>query len=156
MNAGLLLRIPGAPACKSNSYKIIKIGGFYRLGKSAETEDYEQRVIAAAKTHIALWGGITPIFPAGTELEVVICWHRADKRRKDISNIAKAIEDGLTKAGLWADDSQVATLLLTRVHDVPKGTDEWVDLHVRMIPSMTCSSPTGSRSRKKKQSRSDT
>ena len=30
-----------------------------------------------------------------------------DNRRRDLSNLVKAVEDALTKAGLWDDDSQV-------------------------------------------------
>ena len=37
-----------------------------------------------------------------------------DKRRRDISNIIKAIEDALTNAGVWLDDSQIDELIVTR------------------------------------------
>jgi crossover junction endodeoxyribonuclease RusA len=33
-----------------------------------------------------------------------------DHRRRDLSNLVKAVEDALTKAGIWDDDSQVDDL----------------------------------------------
>lgn len=33
--------------------------------------------------------------------------HPPDKRRRDLDNLPKAIFDGLTHCGVWADDSQI-------------------------------------------------
>jgi len=48
-----------------------------------------------------------------------------DKRRRDISNCIKAVEDALTKAGVWLDDEQVDKLIVERGVQV-KGGDCWV------------------------------
>lgn len=38
-----------------------------------------------------------------------------DRRRRDLDNVAKPLLDALTKAGLWADDSQIDWLLIERL-----------------------------------------
>lgn len=37
-----------------------------------------------------------------------------DKRRRDLDNLTKATLDALTHAGVWADDSQIDDLRITR------------------------------------------
>lgn len=37
-----------------------------------------------------------------------------DNRRRDLSNLVKAVEDALTKAGVWNDDSQVDAMTWQR------------------------------------------
>lgn len=37
-----------------------------------------------------------------------------DARRRDLSNIIKAVEDGLTKGKAWLDDSQIDYITVTR------------------------------------------
>lgn len=37
-----------------------------------------------------------------------------DRRRRDLPNVIKAVEDNLTKCGVWADDSQVDDGRFTR------------------------------------------
>ena len=49
-----------------------------------------------------------------------------DRRRRDLSNLVKAMEDALTNAGLWDDDSQVDDLQLVRSH-VAKGGSLYVE-----------------------------
>lgn len=44
----------------------------------------------------------------------------ADKRRQDLDNRSKALQDALTHAGLWLDDSQIDELTLVR-KEVVKG-----------------------------------
>jgi crossover junction endodeoxyribonuclease RusA len=46
--------------------------------------------------------------------------HPADKRRQDLDNRSKALQDALTHAGVWLDDEQIDELHLVR-GDVMKG-----------------------------------
>ena len=41
--------------------------------------------------------------------------HPANKRKQDIDNRAKALQDALTHAGVWLDDEQIDILHLVRL-----------------------------------------
>lgn len=47
-------------------------------------------------------------------LALTITAHAPDRRRRDLDNIAKAPLDALAKAGVYADDSQIDHLAITR------------------------------------------
>lgn len=47
-------------------------------------------------------------------LALTILAHAPDRRRRDLDNIAKAPLDALAKAGVYADDSQIDRLVITR------------------------------------------
>ena len=47
-------------------------------------------------------------------LNVTIVAHVPDKRKRDLDNLFKAILDSLTHAGVWADDSQIDELSISR------------------------------------------
>ncbi len=137
---GFKLIIPGRPPAKSNSYRIVHIKGFSKLVPTAAVKAYEASVIIIAEKFISTTGHTVPVIPNPTLIEVVMIWHRADHRRKDLDNISKSIKDGLTKGGIWTDDSQVATLVLTYIFDASGVTNEWVDVYVRPIKSLSCTS----------------
>lgn len=44
-----------------------------------------------------------------------------DKRKRDLSNVIKVVEDACTKAGLWQDDSQIDRLVLQRMPPIKDG-----------------------------------
>jgi crossover junction endodeoxyribonuclease RusA len=46
--------------------------------------------------------------------------HPADRRKQDIDNRAKSLQDALTHAGVWLDDEQIDELHLVR-REVVKG-----------------------------------
>ncbi len=46
------------------------------------------------------------------DLEVTCTLRAPDKRRRDMDNAWKVIADGITKAGVWQDDSQIKRLTL--------------------------------------------
>jgi crossover junction endodeoxyribonuclease RusA len=47
-------------------------------------------------------------------LSVSIVAHVPDKRRRDLDNILKSLLDSMTRAGVWADDSQIDNLIVQR------------------------------------------
>lgn len=55
-----------------------------------------------------------PCIPGVPRLAVTFDVHPPDRRRRDVSNIPKAVEDALTQAGLWTDDSQIDELHIYR------------------------------------------
>lgn len=52
--------------------------------------------------------------PFTGKLAVTINAWMPDKRRRDLSNVLKALEDAMTYAGFWEDDSQICDLRITR------------------------------------------
>jgi len=67
-------------------------------------------------TVAALWlehGG--PGFKATDRLALTVEVRPPDKRRRDLDNVLKAIQDSLEHAGVFPDDSQIDSLLVHRV-----------------------------------------
>jgi crossover junction endodeoxyribonuclease RusA len=54
-------------------------------------------------------------------LEVEVDIYPPDKRKRDLSNVIKVVEDACTKAGLWVDDSQIDRLVLQRMPSIKNG-----------------------------------
>lgn len=48
------------------------------------------------------------------ELAVVVVMRPKDLRRRDVDNVAKALLDALTHAGVYSDDSQIRRLTIDR------------------------------------------
>lgn len=54
-----------------------------------------------------------------SRVAVTMTFHCATRRRYDCSNLVKEIEDSLTRAGAWEDDSQVDELHIYRGNVAP-------------------------------------
>lgn len=141
MTSGIKITIPGRPPAKSNSYRIVSIKGRPALVPTKEVKAYEELIRATSSDYVDLLGGLRPLFPAPISVELILVWHRADRRRKDLDNIAKAIKDGLTKGQIWSDDSQVDTLLLHWTFDAVGVANEWVDIYIRPTSLPPSTSP---------------
>lgn len=48
--------------------------------------------------------------PTRKKIAATFVCHRPDKRRRDLSNLLKCLEDSLTMGGMWHDDSQIVDL----------------------------------------------
>ena len=55
-----------------------------------------------------------PTTPPGARLALHLHACPPDRRTRDLSNLPKALEDALTHAGVWADDSLIDELRVTR------------------------------------------
>ncbi|UQN06786.1 RusA family crossover junction endodeoxyribonuclease [Deinococcus sp. QL22] len=55
-----------------------------------------------------------PRTPPGARLQLELIVSPPDLRKRDLSNIPKALEDALTHAGVWADDSLIDVLIVRR------------------------------------------
>ena len=54
-------------------------------------------------------------------LAVEVDVYPPDKRKRDLSNVIKVLEDACTKAGLWQDDSQIDRLVVQRMPVIKGG-----------------------------------
>jgi crossover junction endodeoxyribonuclease RusA len=75
---------------------------------SAEGRVFREQVMRNAQAE--RW----PSFNPDQRLSVRILAYMPDKRRRDLDNLLKSALDALTHAGVWADDSQIDSLLIER------------------------------------------
>ncbi|WP_245557821.1 RusA family crossover junction endodeoxyribonuclease [Deinococcus apachensis] len=59
--------------------------------------------------------------PPGARLALTLTACPPDKRARDLSNLPKALEDALTHAQVWADDSLIDELIVRRGEPTPGG-----------------------------------
>jgi crossover junction endodeoxyribonuclease RusA len=64
------------------------------------SKDYQKKISLAVR-------GATPARGLLGPFRVSAAFHRATRRRVDIDNLFKSVLDGITRSGLWEDDSQV-------------------------------------------------
>lgn len=108
--APLVLRLPWPPSL-NNLYPTCN----GRRVLSREGKAFHLRAVAAIRVQR---GNAEPL---RGRVAVSITLHAPDRRRYDISNRVKAIEDVLTQAGVWADDAQIDDERTRRGAPVPEG-----------------------------------
>lgn len=125
--------IPGKPFGKQRPRATAR-SGFARVYTPAATVSFERQVGSIA----------APLFPrpitGPVRLEIVAVFepakslskakraailHRPHTQKPDADNCAKAIKDGLNRIA-WADDSQVAELVVSKVWGLTASTQVWV------------------------------
>lgn len=90
------------PPSVNHIYSRTKRGGVMLNPKA---KAYREEVIyTIGKGHTTLTG----------RLMVQVDAYMPDKRIRDVSNILKALEDAMTHAGVWKDDSQIDDLRIVR------------------------------------------
>lgn len=127
MNSGIKLVVPGKPPAKSNSYRIVRAGRYSKLVPTVAVVDYETLVATIARAAFVDLDCLV-LYPKPLTIDLGIVWHRADKRRSDLDNIAKAIIDGLTKGLIWDDDSQVQNIGLVMTFDAKD--QDFIDIYI--------------------------
>ena len=103
----IVLRLPWPPSA-NNMYPTARNG---RRFLSDDGKHYHSEVHARVLEQLRSYPRLTG------RLAVTIALNPPDKRRRDIANCEKAVNDALTKAQVWGDDSQIDELHILR--DVP-------------------------------------
>ena len=147
--------VPGEAVPKGRPRFFIR-GGQVRVITPEKTVAYEKRVAAAARAAVNQLGGWAVGQRVPLALEVVSIHerpqrlfrladegYRAPKTTKpDADNVAKAVMDGLQRARLFQDDSQVAQVgclkLFAKILDRRERTTEAPFVHVtlRVLPAL--------------------
>jgi crossover junction endodeoxyribonuclease RusA len=89
------------------------VNGYWRnIGRgrtivSKAGRDYTNAVMLSVLTN-----GRPRTFQGRLSMQILV--HPPDKRRRDLDNVAKGIQDSLCKASVYADDSQIDRLLIER------------------------------------------
>lgn len=83
------------------------VNHYWRAWRGRVCVSAEGRRYAAALTIAAAKAGLRGLRLEGA-LAVRCEFYPPDRRRRDLDNVAKALYDALTRAGIWGDDSQVA------------------------------------------------
>ena len=101
----LRFEVPGPPVPAGRA-RVTSRGAY----TPERTRAYEHCVAAHAIAAV----GRASSWPRDAEYAVTIeLWH-GDARRRDVDNGGKSVLDGLTRGGVWGDDSQVACLTVRR------------------------------------------
>lgn len=85
--------------------------------KTKRGRDFERYIcgeIAAARRQLTIPKFTGPV-------AVVIKTHPATRRKYDLDNLPKGIQDSLTAAGIWDDDEQICLLTLKKCKKRPGG-----------------------------------
>ena len=105
-------KVPGVPPSVNHSYRVGRNG---RLYKTSEAKGWQMMA------SVILSGGRNPgkerRWPHEGEVHLDMIFHSRSRRRSDLDNRIKAVQDCLIMAGILADDSQVKALSAQRICD---------------------------------------
>ena len=104
MNPTLTFKFPYPPSMNM-IWRISPHGGNYLSDKAVAFYQKTTNIIRSTKH--------TP-FTVHDRLELKLTLHRGDRRRFDISNTVKVVEDALVRANVMPDDSQIDVLYVER------------------------------------------
>jgi crossover junction endodeoxyribonuclease RusA len=94
------------PPTTNTYYRSVVFGKRVRVLMSKRGRRFREDALAAMRGIQAL--------PDVARIELTVTLCAPDRRKRDISNHIKALEDAITHAALWLDDSQIDRLVLTR------------------------------------------
>lgn len=109
----LRLELDGFPPTVNHMY----INARGRRFRSKECKDYQEYV----EDEISRYGAQE--WPFLGRVALTLIFTAPDKRRWDISNRIKSIEDCLARGGVIKDDSQVDELIIKRIYGTEAKTD---------------------------------
>ena len=112
MSEKLDMELLGLPPTVNHMYRT----GNRSLYKTLEVREYQQYVVNRLRDE---WKGRETM---DGRIEIYITFTTDNKRRWDIDNRVKALQDCLSMAGVIRDDSQVDSLHVERCYGNEKGT----------------------------------
>lgn len=112
----LKYRLPWPPSV-NHYWRHVVINGRPRTLLSKEGRDYKIKAVDAVKNQ--RHGHSVPL---SGRIAISVTLFPPDKRRYDLDNRIKAIQDSLTAAGVWEDDNQVKVLHLEEGEVVKGGS----------------------------------
>ena len=95
----------GLPPTVNHLYKTSKNGIRYKTPQGREWQNTTAAIIAMAKTNRKPYSG---------DVALEVLFQTADRRRWDLDNRVKALQDCLAMAGVIEDDRQIQRLLVER------------------------------------------
>ena len=95
----------GLPPTVNHLYRTSRSGVRYKTSQGREWQNTTAAVMAKAKTNRAPYDG---------DVALEIVFRTADRRRWDLDNRVKALQDCLAMAGVIEDDRQIQRLLVER------------------------------------------
>lgn len=96
----------GLPPTVNHLYRTSRSGVRYKTAQGREWQNVTAAVMAAAKTNRKPYGG---------DVALEIVFRCTDRRRWDIDNRVKALQDCLAMAGIIEDDRQIQRLRVERM-----------------------------------------
>lgn len=120
---------------------------FFKNGK-AESAEHDLTLLSAKHAPTAPLEG-----PLSLQVDFVWPWRASESKKRvalgrvphtarpDCSNIVKMLEDCLTKLGFWKDDSQVASLQVTKAW----GDHVGIFIAIRELPGGLSQPPSGAK-----------
>lgn len=106
-DCAMSVHLPWPPSV-NKIWRMATINGAPRMLLSAEGRKYREAVLTTA---LACYGSVRPL-EGRLRVHLLAC--PPDRRRRDLDNVAKAILDALTHAGVWNDDEQIDVLRIER------------------------------------------
>ena len=114
MNKVLLsLELEGLPPTVNHLYRSTKGGRRYKTADSKQYQEY------ASANIMSEWTG-KPAYSGAVDLRIT--FETDDRRRWDIDNRIKALQDCLRAAHVLVDDAQVESLTVRRIYGYRKAT----------------------------------
>ena len=116
------LKFNGLPPTVNQMYRNSTFGScrYTRRYKTAACRKFQESLVALLK---AQWNGKTQILQ---RVSLYVNFSQKDRRRWDIDNRIKSLQDCLQLSGIIKDDSQIDLLILERQHGSKESTTQLI------------------------------